>query len=252
MPFQITRRMKVLAFVLGSFLTAIEYWNHRMVELEHLYSTSISPSSERPTAEAAVRKLNTYAGSEPKKFLLKLATADRDFLDNRQDLAIRLLMTRGDPSLTIRLVALLQPSVGLARRESVAEALQNTTCDIECTRFVLHYIERRWSANAIREDITNAVVHFEIDPKIEKEQLQVVQQLEKTLAINAQSTIHVLRDTYGLGSPVPSSFSLEVLNSVHLKEACPFLVASEHKLMDSSKASQLERAIREIGCTDSP
>jgi hypothetical protein len=240
--------MKLLALVVGSYLTVMEYSDYRRSQLRQLYSTAVSWSSDSLAAESAVRKLNSYRGSAPQDLLVKIATADRDFLDQRQDLAIQLLIAHGDPNLTKRIVRLLQPSVGLARREAIATALQNASCDEECTRFVLHYLERRWSGYGIREDITIVAAHGDIGPANEKEEAQIVEQLNHTLANNSRSTLSVLRDTYGLASPVPSGFSLYPLQSVHLKEACPFLEASQDKLLDSSKSSELEKTLRELGC----
>jgi hypothetical protein len=248
MALKISLKMRLLALVLGSYLTAMEFSNYRHSQLAQLYSTAVSRSSDSLAAESAVRQLNSYRGSEPKDLLVKIATADRDFLDHRQDLAIELLLAHGDPNLTKRVAILLQPSVGLARREAVATALQNAICNEKCTRFVLHYLERRWSGYGIREDITIVAAHGDIGPANEREEAQVVEQLDHTLAINSRSTLSVQHDTYGLGSPVPSGFSLYVLQSVYLKEACPFLEASEKNLMDSSKNSELERTIREVGC----
>src|SRR5665811_691971 len=99
----------------------------------------------------------------------------------------------------------------------------------------------------MKEDITNAG-HPENESDLEKEQAHVVEQLMKTLAMNPRSTLSVLRDIYGLSSPVPSAFSLYVLDSVRLKEACPFMDASKQKLIDSLNATELEKAYRESGC----
>src|ERR1700688_2186574 len=121
---KISKKMKVLAFLVGSSLTAAEYRNYRHSQMERLYSTSVSWLSDTPTAESAVRKLNTYAGSGATDLLLKIATANTDFLDRRQYIAIHLLIERREPRLTKRIAALLQPSVGLARREVVATELQ--------------------------------------------------------------------------------------------------------------------------------
>jgi hypothetical protein len=248
MALKITLRMKLLALVVGSYLTVMEYSNYRHAQLTKLYSTAVSWSSYTIAAESAVRKLNAYRGAKPTDLLVKLATGGRDFLDDRQELAIQLLVARGDANVTKRVAVLLQPSVGLARREAVATALQNAICNDECTRLVLHYLERRWSGFGIREDITNVAAHFDVGPEIEREQTQVVEELGHTLAISPHSTLFVLRDTYGLGSPVPSGFSLYILQSVHLKDACPFLEASEENLMDSSKDGELKRTLRELEC----
>jgi hypothetical protein len=145
MTLKISPKMKLLALVVGSYLTVMEYSDYRHSQLRQLYSTAVSWSSDSLAAESAVRKLNSYRWSAPQDLLVKIATADRDFLDQRQDLAIQLLIAHGDPNLTKRVVRLLQPSVGLARREAVATALQNAICNEECTRFVLHSLKRRWS-----------------------------------------------------------------------------------------------------------
>jgi hypothetical protein len=247
MALMISRRTKILALVLGSFLTAAEYWNYRSSQMMRLYSTSVSPSATGPVAESAIRQLNGYVGSQPKDLLVKIATADRDFIDGRQDFAIHLLIARRDTNLTRRIAVLLQPSIGLARREAVAAALQNAVCDDGCTRFILHYLERRWAGYGISEDITSVGVHFD-SPAIEKEQSQVVAQLNRTLATNPQSTLAVLRDTYGLGSPAPSAFSVYVLTTVRLREGCPFLEASKQNLIVSSKSGELDKTFRELGC----
>jgi hypothetical protein len=245
---KITLRMKVLALLVGSYLTAMEISNYRHSQLAKLYSTSVSYSSETSAAESAVRKLNSYRGSEPKDLLVKIATGEREFHDDRQEIAIQLLMVRGNTDVTRRIAVLLQPSVGLSRRQAVATALENAVCEEECTRFVLHYLERRWSGSGIREDFTNAVFGGDVSPTIEREQARVVEQLDHTLSINVRSTLSILRNTYGLGSPVPSGFSLYLLQSVHIKEACPFLEVSEEKLMDSSKDAELQKTLRELGC----
>lgn len=99
-----------------------------------------------------------------------------------------------------------------------------------------------------QEDINNVAAHFEVGPEIEKKQTQLVEELGHALATNPRPTLFVLHDTYGLGSPVPSGFSLYNLQSVHVKAACPFLGASEEKLMDSSKNTELKRTLRELGC----
>jgi hypothetical protein len=212
--------MKVIAFLIGSYLAATEYWRYRHSQMESLHSTAISSLSEAPAAELAIRKVNTYAGSGATDLLLKIATADRDFVDGRQDIAIRLLIQRREPKRTSRVATLLQPSVGLARREVVATELQNAVCDNDCTRYVLHCLERGWAGFGIREDITDVAAHFDVGPIIENEQADVGKHLYQTLKMNYQSTLSVLRDTYGLGSPVPSAFSLSVLSSIRLKQAC--------------------------------
>jgi hypothetical protein len=88
MTLKITLRMKLLALVVGSYLTVMEYSSYRHAQLTKLYSTAVSWSSETIAAESAVRKLNAYRGAEPTDLLVKLATGGRDFLDDRQELAI--------------------------------------------------------------------------------------------------------------------------------------------------------------------
>ena len=79
MGLKISLRMKLLALVLGSYLTAREISNFRHSQLRQLYSTAVSWSSDSAAADSAVRKLNSYRGSEPKDLLVKMATADPGF-----------------------------------------------------------------------------------------------------------------------------------------------------------------------------
>ena len=65
-------------------------------------------------------------------------------------------------------------------------------------RFVLHYLERRWSGSGIREDITNVAARFDVGPEIERKQTQIVENLDHALAIDPRSTLSVLHDTYAL------------------------------------------------------
>jgi hypothetical protein len=57
--------------------------DYRHSQLRQLYSTAVSWSSDSFAAESAVRKLNSYRGAEPQDLLVKMVTADRDFLDDR-------------------------------------------------------------------------------------------------------------------------------------------------------------------------
>jgi len=203
MALKISLKMKLLALLVGSILTAMELSKYRHSQLSKLYSTAVSWSSDSYAAESAVRKLNAYRGAEPTDLLVKIVTGSRDFFDGRQALAIQLLVARGDTNITKRVAILLQPSVSLARREAVATVLQDAICNDECTRFVLHYLERRWSGFGIREDINNVAAHLEVGPEIEKKQTQVVEELGHALATNPHPTLFVLHNTYGLGTPSP-------------------------------------------------
>jgi hypothetical protein len=156
-------------------------------------------------------------------------------------------MARHDSCVIKQIAILLQPSVGLARREAVATALANAVCNEDCARITLHYLERRWTGEGIHEDITNIASHFD-SVAIEKEQSHVAEQLNKTLAANDQSTLTVLRNTYGLGSPVPSAFSLNVVTALHFTKACRLIAASKNALLDSSKKDELEKISRELSC----
>lgn len=240
--------MQWLAVPVGLGLMAMQYLDHRNAEMSRLYSTSSSPASSPNAAKAAIKALNAYSAGNSTKLLIQLATADRDYLDDRQDFTIQLLVSKNDPETTEQLARLLQPSIGLARREAVTKALVESACDQVCVRVVLQYLERRWTGQSAHEDISQVLAYN--SPDIVKELNQVDTGLGKVLAGNEDSTVAVLHDTYGLGSPIPDSFAIHIVDILRPKSACRLIRRSLLSSLDSSKKSQLNQLRQELACEE--
>lgn len=247
----LSRSGKFLVVVFLVWLLVGSYVLHRHFEIERLRQIALSPSSGTTAAESAIRELGNYRGSWAIDSLVGIATSEREFIDGRQELAIKVIATDGNTEALARLAELFQPSVGLARRDAVAVALQENVCNEQCTQSVLHYLERYWHGSGRDEDITTLADHFDgrpDSPEILREQNFVMDCLGKVLARNGRATLDVLHRIYGLGSAAPSAFSLHVVELLHLRRACPLLAASKHSLLDSSKEERLEGLLSNLQC----
>jgi|GEM_PF-2198758 len=247
----ISRAGKFLVVFFVAWLLAGSYVLYRHFEIERLHQIALSPSSGTAAAESAIRKLGNYGGSWAMDSLVGIATSEREFIDGRQELAIKVIAARGNIEALAQLAELFQPSVGLARRDAVAVALQENVCNEQCTQSVLHYLERYWYVSGREEDITTLSDHFgghPDSPQIVKEQNFVTDGLAKVLARNGGATLDVLHRVYGLGSAAPSAFSLHVVELLHLRRACPLIAASKRSLLDSSKEERLEGLLSNLQC----
>jgi hypothetical protein len=195
-----------------------------------------------------VAKLDSYHGKRASDLLVRIAMADREFVDDRQDLAIRMIAERDDPEALTALTGLLQPHVELARREAVARALQKGICANECVRSILHYEERLWCCHLDKESVLALINDQSTRSQIEKEHDEMLALLDAALVRNGSATVQVLRDVYGLGSPDPSPFTLHVIESLHLRRACPALAKSEYQLLDSSQKDEIEGLLKDLNC----
>jgi hypothetical protein len=239
-------RFKILAALLVAWLLLGAYVLYRHSEIERLAEIALSPLSGK-ASYSAIGQLSTYRGSWATDSLLRIATADRGFIDDRQELAIQAIAVRGDAAALAQLAKLLQPSIGLAMREAVAKALVENVCNEECAQSILHYLERYWSGQAKNEDITLLAMQSD-DPEIDREEASVAEDLGKVLTRNDRATLTVLDRIYGLGSPAPSAFSLHVVGSLHMRRACLLLSMSKHDLLDPSKKETLEKLFHDLRC----
>ena len=239
-------RFRFLLALFFAWLLAGTYVLYRYFEIERLEKLALSPLSGKASYEAITR-IGTYRGSWAADSLLRIATTDREFIDDRQELAIQAVALRGNPVALAQLAELLQPSNGLARRAAVAKALVENVCSEQCAQSILHYLERYWSGQGEKEDITLLAMHSK-DAEIEKEEATVAEDLGKVLTRNDRATLTVLDRIYGLGSPAPSAFSLYIVDLLHMRRACLLLSMSKHDLLDPSKEETLKKLFHELRC----
>ena len=195
-----------------------ELADFQSAQLRRLRETVLSRSTNTEGAHEAIKKLDRWWNFGGTQSLIRIAIADKEFLDDRQEFAIQAIAARHSAEINARIASLLVPHVGLSRREAASTALENNVCNDKCAQLILHYLERVWSGTARGDDVTLAAIDLTSSPddQIEKEHAQMISQLCHTLRINPTSTLRVLHDTYGLGSSTPSSFSLRVLGATEL------------------------------------
>jgi hypothetical protein len=143
--------------------------------------------------------------------------------------AIKALQESPDPEIAVKLSSLLQPHYGLDVRAATAQSLQRLPCKGECILGILHYLERVSRGEVNYEDAfiparTNPV----ISPK--KQQQDFYESLCVVLRRETSDTTATLRNVYGVGSPMPSRFALDLLSRLGLREACPLLLESDKQI----------------------
>jgi len=160
------------------------------------------------------------AGAIP--LLIKIAK-DRSlpFTGNNLE-AVRALGAMSTPEASAAIAQMLVPHNSFRTREAVAKSL--VTCPEACVRSVLTYLYR--TSHGERN------VHEKSEFKALNDQLAeqnrlLERRLEEVLRKNADSTLSLLGNDYGLGSEQPSEFSLEMVERLRLDGACPALIESE-------------------------
>lgn len=225
------------------------YVIYRHSRIATLHRIALSPLSDTATADAAVRYLNAYKGLAATDSLMDVALSELPLIDNRQVLAIRSLAQRGDPSALTRLTELLQPQVDFDRREAVAAALQKGMCDSGCVRAVLFYEERLWcGVMPLEAVLSKSTSDSTLRMSVENEDAALDKSLGETLSRNEAATLQELQVVYGLGSSMPSSFALHVVEALHLRGACPLIASSIQDLADASQRQRVEEAFTNLNC----
>ena len=233
-------------FAVGGFVV---YRNARMTSL---FQTAFSPSSSTATAHEAIRALSRYDGSAATSLVVRIATNDQAFIDDRQIVAIEAVAQRKDPSALARLAFLLQPHVELGRRKAVAKTLEQGVCVEECIERILHYEERLWHGDVSDEDTAGITDHLVL-LQLAKEHALLIESLNQTLVHNQRMTVSVLRNIYGLGSPVPSAFALHVVETTRMRGACPLISGSGRSdLISEVQREKLFTLAKDLNCSSNP
>jgi hypothetical protein len=236
----------VVCLAVGGFVV---YRNARMTSF---FQTALSPLSSTATAHEAIRALSRYDGSAATSLLVRIATNDQAFIDDRQIVAIEAVAQRKDPSALARLAFLLQPHVELGRRKAVAKTLEQGVCVEECIERILHYEERLWHGDVSDEDTAGITDHLVL-LQIAKEHALLIESLNQTLVHNQRMTVSVLRNIYGLGSPVPSAFALHVVETTRMRGACPLISGSGRSdLISEVQREKLFTLAKDLNCSSNP
>lgn len=227
--------------------------------MNRLYAEAAGdPRYFRASSESAdaVRKLAAYRGRRCTDLLLALALQNNTVAPEAQTEAISALRERDDPRIAPALASLLQPHEGLNVRKATAAALQDLPCNGECTLSILHYLERIWRGEPNYEDrwVDHTPGFEDVTISLQKNQQEVYSKLHSVLRREKMETLGALIKVHGVGSTATSSFALDLLPRLQLKEACPFLLRSDQQLETLSTGlykgprEELQGAIASLNC----
>jgi hypothetical protein len=254
-------RRRLLA--LGSALLAIAavvfiYDTYRNEVMARLYAEALGHSPYyrgSVESQAAVKTLATYRGRRSTIMLLDLASRQNTLTPGAQVEAINALRDRKGAEIAIVLASLLQPHEALSTRQAAATALKGLPCKGDCTRLVLHYLERVMRGEPNEEDRTVFPPGTE---NLRADQQTSQQMLYDTLySILQQEKIETLTSlvqVYGLGSDDPAPFGLDLASRLKLFEACPYLLQSGQNIESSPSGlytappKGLQGAISSLNC----
>jgi hypothetical protein len=243
-----------LAIAVAVFL----YFNYRNGVMERAYAEATGyPQFYRDAehSQAALQTLASYQGRQSTRMLLDIASRQNFLAPDVQAAAIKALVQRKDPQISMPFADLLQPHEPLGTRQAAADALARIGCTSECVRSVLHYLERVSRGDLNEEDR----VVFPGDT----ESLKAAQKKEQDLlyatlySILQQQKTQVLTwliRIYGLGSEDPAPFALELVSHLQLHEACPYLLQTNQAFKSSptglytNRQTELAASINALQC----
>ena len=195
----------------------------------------------------AVERLAAHSGEYPTELLLRLALDERPIADLRVRVAsVAALAKRHDARVSGPLASLMVPHNALRLRQSVASALQNTSCSPECVGWLLEYLYRIRAGDGNSEDF------YQFTPPSKNfgaEEQEISKKLEEVLIREKPETLRVLREVYGFESDTPSPFAIHMLGQLQFNEACKSLTRIHiDALRDSATRTELEATIQLLGC----
>jgi hypothetical protein len=198
---------------------------------------------------AIVGKLASYRGARSADLLLLIAGAAPT--EENRIAAIHALVNRKAAPLVSRLSELLLPQEPLALRQQVAHALYISGCPTECIKNVLYFEERMWHGARAAEDV-------QADPpkSMSEPERQLQDALDAVLMKNKSALGPVLAQVYGLTTDFPSSFAIQLVERLDLKEACPALVHTylsvNDQVRNSPEYQEVSQAVQILQCSSPP
>ncbi len=237
----------VLVLAMGGY----GYYKYREEKLNVLYEQIRVGDST--ACEAALRELGTYKGATATKMLLTMARGRLPMWCSHYEV-IQMLASRKDPSIAPTLANLLQPQYLSMTRHAAAEALLKLQCAEECVANVVHSLERI-SAGEPPFDERTIAISSEIKTKRMQRELDLHNTLYKVLSRNRDATNNVLADVYGVGTPAPSKFALDLISRMQFRDACPFVLESQRLLKDEPEdlfpiapRAEVESTVHSLKC----
>lgn len=236
------RPRKLGYVIVGFVLLYIGYNSIRTARIDAL----VRAAMDRTPDPAIVQKLASYRGDHAADMILLVAGA-APTQENRIA-AIHALVDRKATSLIPRLSEMLVPQESFAVRMEVAQALYQAPCSTECIKNVLYFQERMSNGARPSEDLMSDPPRGLSRPE---QQLQSV--LDAVLKKNKPALGLVLAKVYGLTTEFPSSFAIQVIERLEIKEACPALVHTylsvDDQVKNSPEYQEVTQAVRILDCS---
>ncbi len=236
------RPRKLGYVIVGFVLLYIGFNSIRTARIDALARAAM----DRTADPAIVQKLASYRGDHAADLLL-LVAGGAPTQENRL-VAIHALVERKAAPLVSRLSELLVPQESFAIRMAVAQALYQTACSTECIKNVLYFEERMSNGARPSEDVVS-------DPPrgLSKPERQLQNVLDEVLKKNKPALGLVLAKVYGLTSEFPSSFAIQVIERLEIKEACPALIHTylsvDDQVKNSPEYQEVTQAVKILECS---
>jgi hypothetical protein len=235
------RPRKLGYVIVGAALLYLGFTSIRNARIDALARAAMDNKAD----SAIVGKLASYRGTRSADLLLLVAGA-APAQENRIA-AIHALVERKDAPLVARLSEMLLPQEPFAVRAEVARALFTTGCPTECLKNVLYYEERMAGGARPAEEV-------QADPPrtLSPPELELQKVLDEVLKKNKTALGLVLIKVYGLMTEFPSSFAIQTVERLELKEACPALIHTYLSVDDQVRSSpeyqEVTQAVTILDC----
>jgi len=250
---------KVIVLVgIAVVIAGAGFFSYRTKRMERLYFEAIGYPEFHGSSQSkqAVRTLADYHGRRATGLLVGIALTPDSFLTGSSTLeAIKALGERNDPDVAPILANLLQPQEELATRKAAAEALQHLPCSAECVDRILQYLFRVSSGEPNYEDrwVDSSESPDSVTATLRQEQQESYQSLYAVLVRQKSTTLAILTKVYGLGTDAPSTFSLQLLPNLKLRESCPALLRSNQAITKQpdtfiAPRAEIRAAIASLSC----
>jgi hypothetical protein len=231
--------------IVGLVLLYLGFTSIRNTRIDALAHAAMDKKAD----PSVVSKLASYRGTRAADLLLLVAGAGQS--EPNRIAAIHALVARKDASLVSRLSEILLPPEPLAVRVAVAQALYTIGCPSECLKNVLYFEERMSNGARPAEE-----VQAEPPRSLSKSELELQSLLDQVLLKNKSGLGPVLGQVYGLTTNFPSSFAIQTIERLDIKEACPALVHTYLSVNDNVRNSpeyqEVAQAVQILQCSTPP
>jgi hypothetical protein len=239
------RPRKLGYIAVGAVLLYLGYTGIRNARIDALARAAMDAKAD----PAIVSKLASYRGARSADLLLMVAGAAP--AQQNRIAAIHALVDRKAAPLVSQLSEMLVPQESLVVRQAIARALYTSGCPPECIKNVLYFEERMTNGARPAEDVQAAPSQTMSEPEQALQSL-----LDEVLKRNKPALGIVLGKVYGLSTDFPSSFAIQTVERLEVKQACPALVHTylsvNDQVRNSPEYQEVSQALKILQCSAPP